>query len=285
MDRNIEITPATQPTTPVKVRLYFKQSELTALQNQAGSGVTGLNDIVVTKINALCSGTAAGVGTLIVPDSRSTYLTNGYVVELTVSSFSTFYLHAGNTALPVTISYFDAIKSGNNNLIKWSTSTEQNNKGFEVERSADGIRFSSIGFIAAAGNGNSNQAQQYEFSDNHILHGNNYYRLKQIDLNAAVQYSKVVLIKGNTSTNTIINQLYPNPAKNQITVSVNAAAKEKINLLVTDVTGKKIIAQQFAVNQGMNNLNVDITNIQSGVYLIQIVDNSQSNSIPFKFIK
>ena len=286
MDRNIEITPTTQPTTPVKVRLYFKQTELTALQNQIGSGVTGLNDIVVTKINSICAATVSSIGSLIIPDSKASYLSNGYVVELTLNSFSTFYMHGGNTALPASINQFEVARIGNKNLLKWSTLTEQNNKGFEIQRSADGIRFAAINFIpSATANGNSNALLNYELLDYNALAGNNYYRLKQIDLNGIEKYSAVVLVKAIGTNGIVLNQVYPNPAKQQINITINSAIKEKIDLLITDITGKKTMIKQVTINSGDNNIPLDISLIKSGIYLISILDKNQTSHSPIKFVK
>ena len=83
------------------------------------------------------------------------------------------------------------VKIKNNQaLLTWSTANEINNKGFEVELSRDNKTFSSIGFVAAVKT--STGINNYSFTDNKLLSGSNYYRLKQVDNDGASRYSSVV---------------------------------------------------------------------------------------------
>ena len=88
-----------------------------------------------------------------------------------------------NSILPVELSSFTASENAGKSQLEWTTLTETNNRGFQVERSANGSEWMKIGFVfSKASEGNSTQKLQYSYTDNNPLHGDNYYRLKQYDL-------------------------------------------------------------------------------------------------------
>ena len=158
-----------------------------------------------------------------------------------------------NGALPVTLTEFYGQKHGSANDLYWSTAYEQSNRGFDIERSADGMHFQSIGSIA--GQINSNSLQHYSFSDQQPFAGKNYYRLKQSDQDNRIQYSKIILLQNN-----VIDRLtvFPIPANNFITIQ--SSAENPIN--ITDATGRKI----KAIYKPANSISLDISKWPSGIY-------------------
>ncbi|MBK6682361.1 MAG: hypothetical protein IPG53_21365 [Ignavibacteriales bacterium] len=117
--------------------------------------------------------------------------------------------HEGSIALPVEFTTFTAQQSGEAVILDWSTSTETNNMGFEVERSVDGLTFNKIGFIKGAGT--STTKQSYKFTDNSALNGTNYYRLRQIDLNGEFVYTSAIEVNFASVNDFTLHQNYPNP--------------------------------------------------------------------------
>jgi hypothetical protein len=89
--------------------------------------------------------------------------------------------------LPITLLYFTARADGKRSLLNWETATEINNDRFEIERSPDGISFSKIDQVPGAGN--SSIHISYQWYDNDPLKGNNYYRLKQVDIDGKFTHS------------------------------------------------------------------------------------------------
>ncbi|NMD28549.1 MAG: hypothetical protein GYA79_02435, partial [Bacteroidetes bacterium] len=77
-------------------------------------------------------------------------------------------------------------------LLQWNTNAEFNSQEFIIERSADGINFSSKGTIPAAGN--STAPRQYNFNDSNVPAGDYYYRIKQTHTNGSVLYSNVIVL-------------------------------------------------------------------------------------------
>jgi trimeric autotransporter adhesin len=186
---------------------------------------------------------------------------------------------------PATLSSFSGIKQTNANLLSWTTSTEQNNAGFNLERSADGTNYSSLGFIASkATNGNSNATLTYDFSDVKPLTGTNYYRLKQTDKDGKAAYSQVVLLKGAKNAGVDISVVYPNPVQNTLNVVLTAATTEKVNITVLDVNGKVLSQQTTQLAAGDNKLPINVSKFAAGNYSVQVITENGVSNIT-KFVK
>jgi Secretion system C-terminal sorting domain/Endonuclease/Exonuclease/phosphatase family/Family of unknown function (DUF5689) len=156
--------------------------------------------------------------------------------------------------------------------LDWATSSEINSNYFSIERSTDGKDFKAIEQVKAAGN--SNQKINYTFDDNSFLATNNvvYYRLKQVDFNGAFKYSKTVAIYTEITKNTPI-KVYPNPAKNTISVD-NSASIKSINIY--NLQG--VLMAKSLIN------NVDISTFSAGIYLLE-VENTEGSLSRIKFVK
>lgn len=187
---------------------------------------------------------------------------------------------------PVSLADFIGTQTRNGNLLSWTTLNELNNKGFDLERSADGVNFSSIASIASkAINGNSTSQLSYDFTDNKSLNGNNYYRLKQADKDGKTTFSQVVLIKGNKVNATSISAIYPNPAKDKLSITLSSATSERVTLSIIDVTGKVLIQKSIMVNIGDLNITENISNLNQGNYLVKLSDASGNTTDLKKIVK
>lgn len=96
----------------------------------------------------------------------------------------------GGGPVPVSLLYFNGQLNGDHVLLYWQTANELNNDYFDIERSADGRRFSPIGRVQGAGN--SQVPQSYSFPDKFPLNGMNQYRLKQVDRDGRSEYSGII---------------------------------------------------------------------------------------------
>ncbi|MBX2930650.1 MAG: T9SS type A sorting domain-containing protein [Chitinophagaceae bacterium] len=189
-------------------------------------------------------------------------------------------------SVPVTYSSFTGRKEGNTNLLEWTTATEANNLGFELQRSADGRSYSKLDFISSkADNGNSNIALSYTYNDNKPLASNNYYRLKQMDKDGRVNYSNVVLLKGEKATRVSITGVYPNPTRNTLSVNIASPSTERVSIVVTDISGKVLVQQNVELNAGDNVKQIDVSRLSQGTYLIKTICNNGCESAVIKFAK
>src|SRR5690606_29687064 len=110
------------------------------------------------------------------------------------------------------------LKNGQSTL-SWSTLSESNNRGFEIQKSIDGKEFKSIAFInSKAENGNSSSVLTYSYIDNTAVSGTNYYRLNQIDLDGKSQLHEIKAVDLELSKPVI--EVYPNPATSYVKIKV-----------------------------------------------------------------
>jgi subtilisin-like proprotein convertase family protein len=187
---------------------------------------------------------------------------------------------------PVSLLTFSGYREGSHNFLKWSTASEQTNKGFQVERSTDGVNYSSIGFVnSKALNGNSSSLLQYGFNDNNLSGSKQYYRLRQIDIDSREKLSNIILIKGQRPTRLNLSGLFPNPANNIVNIILDAPVADDVKLMVTDLSGKLIKQQSASVEAGTNTIPIDISRFTSGTYSIKLTCKSNSETVTGKFIK
>lgn len=170
-------------------------------------------------------------------------------------------------AVPLRLLSFTGKASGNETILNWNTENEQNTARFEVERSADGRTFVSIGSVTAAGSG----AHTYSMADQKPFNGYNYYRLKMIDLDGRYTYSDVVKIKfgGNSGL-----QITPVPAVDFITAKVNNISLAGTHARIYNAAGA-VIADIILDST----TKVDISTWAKGTYTLKTADES------YRFIK
>jgi hypothetical protein len=187
---------------------------------------------------------------------------------------------------PVSLLSFSGYREGSHNLLKWSTASEQDNKGFQIERSTDGINYSSIGFVNSRSvNGNSASLLHYTFNDNNLQGSKQYYRLKQSDIDGRETLSNIILIKGQLPTSLTLSGLFPNPANNIISIIVDAPDGNEVELMITDMNGRLIKRQSAAVEAGTNTIPVDISKLTNGIYAVKLNCKSTCETVTGKFIK
>jgi hypothetical protein len=257
----------------------------TALWSSTGKTSTlGLNTITVPNI-------AVTDSFYVAVKQTGTSLTLSYQLENPLRSNAIFYksstgswsdiggdiyrLMIGVTfssPLPVSITSFTGERRSDGNLLSWATATEANNKGFELQRSADGREFSTIAVIASkAVGGNSNTMLNYSYIDPKALKGNNYYRLVQTDKDGKTSVSTVVFIKALKTDRLEIVSVYPNPATTQLNLQLGAAKAGSVSFVVTDLSGKVVMQQMAQVAEGDNNLQLNISKLVAGNYFVKAV--------------
>lgn len=201
------------------------------------------------------------------------------------SRFSPFAISKTSGPLPVSFLSFAGQKQGSVNKLVWSTASESNNRGFEVQRSVDGISYITIGFVNSLSvNGNSSDVLNYSFIDNAVAGTKQYYRLRQVDNDNRSRFSTIVLIKGETPLITSIDGLFPNPANTMINVLVAAPAKEKVTLVISDLSGKVVSQKVITAEAGSNTIPVDISLLNKGSYFVRLVCENGCESAS-KFLK
>ncbi|HMK25760.1 MAG TPA: T9SS type A sorting domain-containing protein [Chitinophagaceae bacterium] len=204
-----------------------------------------------------------------------------------MAGFSDFGI--GSTSLnplPISLLNFSGYKDGSRNQLRWTTSSEQDNSGFEVQRSTDGINYTVLGFVnSQATGGNSSIQLNYVFADNNIIGSRQYYRLRQVDFAGNSKFSNIVLIKGNKPLTLMIDGLFPNPASNIVNVLIATPGKDKVTMIVTDIAGRTVIQQQLNVETGSSTIPLDISRLTNGTYMVKLVCSSNCEMAVGKFVK
>lgn len=185
--------------------------------------------------------------------------------------------------LPVTLVYFNGSLIDDKVDLLWKTLTENNNRGFVIQRSIDGRNFNDIGFIASeAVNGNSSVETHYQYIDKSYNSGANFYRLKQIDKDGRFVYSQVVSILVKTTL--FVEKIYPLPSDRDLHVRLYSPQAQSISMIIADVLGKVWQKTQLNVKEGSSEYLLNVSALSKGVYILQI-NNVQGRMETKKFVK
>lgn len=166
------------------------------------------------------------------------------------------------TVLPVHLLSFKANANATAVQLTWVTANEVNNKGFDVESSSNGKTWNKIGFVSAK---DQQGKTNYNFVDANPFKGDNYYRLKQIDLNGKFEYSNVALANFKLQNNLLV---YPNPVLSQVTFKTNNLNYVGKQLAIYNSVGKKVATVSIAAAQTI----IDLSTLNAGIYFIKLPD-------------
>lgn len=151
-------------------------------------------------------------------------------------------------------------------LVKWATISEHNNEYFTIEHSTDGIHFTNIGKISSLGytaNGFS-----YEFIDSKPGIGNNFYRIRMVDIANKSTYSEIKIVQVSDNVHHMLS-IFPNPAVNSISLKLNTKENEELKVEIYNPTGNKELAKTCIMQHQKAEL--DIGNLKTGLYAIVAV--------------
>lgn len=183
-----------------------------------------------------------------------------------------------NIPLPVTLVNFEVYKHDNTKaLLKWETASENQNTGFQIEHSNDGIYWNYLDFVnSKAPNGFSSSKLYYDYIDQIPDRGINYYRLKQIDIDNKFSYSPIRMLKFDKYGYPII--ISPNPAGEKVMITNLSSSVNKVT--ITDVTGRVV----YTDNVGLGNDYIDLNNFATGIYILSVM-NEYGVITNFKLVK
>lgn len=171
--------------------------------------------------------------------------------------------------IPVELVSFSAFAVNDNVMLNWSTATEINNRGFEIERTSSSKGWEKVGFVA--GFGTTTESKSYSYSDQNVGVGSYTYRLKQMDFDGKFTYSNEVNVEVHPPLIFALEQNYPNPFNPVTAIKYSIPQYGFVNLSVYNLLGEKV-ATLINSNQkaGRYELNFDASGLASGVYFYSI---------------
>jgi len=175
-----------------------------------------------------------------------------------------------DVVVPVELTSFTTENVEGDVIIKWQTSTEKNNSGFELERSQEsGIggqkNWENISFVE--GNGTTTEVHEYTYRDKIEKPGSYYYRLKQFDFDGTITYSREIEVDINGPTKFTLMQNYPNPFNPATTIKFTLPVKLDIVIAVYNSIGERVTEIfKGEMEEGYHEVKFDAANLSSGVY-------------------
>ena len=189
--------------------------------------------------------------------------------------------------VPVELLAFTASVKNSDVELLWSTASELNNMGFEIERSIDGPdNFVTIGFVE--GKGSSTEINYYSFTDHPQVSGVNqlYYRLKQVDFDGTFSYSDVANVSYDVPAEFVLGQNYPNPFNPSTRISYFVPQESFVSIKVYDFLGREVMT---LVNEtrsvGSYEISFDASNMPSGTYFYTLIAENYSSTKKMILIK
>lgn len=230
------------------------------------STATGLFFIDQTTVN----GPAGTVGCFLVQAITG-------LQDLASNSFPT------NSLLPVQLGDFTAVKQGTNAAVKWTTFTESNCDHFEVERSYDGISFTTVGNVQAFGT--TTDQKNYQFLDPITVNsGIIYYRLRTIDKDGKAAVSKIVSLRINGGSIKDFT-VFPNPFSNDLKIQLSSDKQAPVQIRISNAAGQLVVSKNIMLQKGENIvvMSSELNSLKPGMHLMEII--SEDGKMTQKIIK
>jgi photosystem II stability/assembly factor-like uncharacterized protein len=205
--------------------------------------------------------------------SSNEMLTYDYKVMVCVSGTTNggVWVYTDSSLIPVELSGFTATSENGKVELNWTTATELNNSGFEIERTSamPGQVWDKIGFVP--GFGTTTEKHFYSFIDDGLNNGTYLYRLKQIDFDGSYKYSNIFEAEVNQPFIFSVEQNFPNPFNPTTNIKYAIGSRQFISLKVFDVLGNGIATLVDEEKPAGNyEVKFDGVNLPSGIYFYKV---------------
>jgi hypothetical protein len=216
------------------------------------------------------------------------FSSNGLKIYV-ASSDDGVFVYDVSSFIPVELTSFTCTAENKNVMLVWSTATELNNRGFEIQRRNlnldDNNQWMTLGFVE--GNGTTSQMNNYFYSDMNLTTGKYSYRLMQIDYNGmTTESNEIEVIISDQPEKFVLHQNYPNPFNPETEIKFEIPEPGLVNLKVFDILGKEIttlVNEELA--SGIYETNFDGSNLSSGTYFLTLRTKNHSSIVKMTLIK
>ncbi len=245
--------------------------------NLIGTGVGNFEmaSDLVGSLDEYVFGVVDGTGNFIDPGSNDQLYGPGFNIVGNLQ-----LLPLSNVPIPVKFTGFNVVNKENNGLLNWQVENESALTDFyEVERSLNGRDFVALTQIASKQNGSS--ANVYEHTDLNLKSLRTdiiYYRIKQIDKDGKFTYTEIKSIRLDGKAFAV--NIYPNPVKVSGNVNIDLVDDIKVNIQLTDVTGKEVQVAAINGKKGLNIYTLNMAALSAGTYQLKVIAGNESKVIP-----
>jgi len=239
--------------------------------------ISGTEPAFNLKHGASANNDPANIGGVYIRQGGSTIASNLIIDGIRIGT-------AWSDVVPVELTSFTAITQNNNVILNWSTASELNNHGFEIQRATQGNEFVTIGFVS--GHGTTTETKNYRFVDANLSAGNYTYRLKQVDFNGTFSYSDEINVDVTSPVQFELAQNYPNPFNPSTIIKFTIPQSSNVTLKIFNTLGQEV---STLINQnmesGVHTINFDASELNSGVYFYRLDAESYSEVKKMTLIK
>jgi hypothetical protein len=189
---------------------------------------------------------------------------------------------SNSASTPSLMMSFDGQVQSQTADLNWVMENETDCKYFVVERSGDTGGYDSIGVVTGL---NNNNQTTYIYADDHMLNGNNYYRLRQVDMEGVVRYSKVVSLYDMRQEAAPRMSVYPNPTTATLNFSINSTSTQQIFVQIYSISGVLLQSSEQTLNAGNNLQSIAVNNLKTGNYFLKVSNREGNSQFVQPFVK
>jgi hypothetical protein len=245
-------------------------TEINALEVQFAGGPVGVTSEV--RLSHLADGGSTGQDAFYVQIGGNDYTNytsmfygSGSANGGSYSSYN--YATISGVALPVKFSNFGVAKRENDGVLNWMVQNQTSNTAsYSVERSFDAKEFTKIATINA-----NLSTTSYNYTDAGVVATRNsgmiFYRIKQLDKDGFATYSEIKAIRAGKNLGLMV---YPNPAKDVTTVTIDASEAGIMQVSLVDASGREVMTKKLSVERGSNQKSISLSGIAAGSYVVKV---------------
>ena len=252
------ITIVITPNAGYKVRVDAVEVTLKLSGSSGTATVTvgGTTPFGTAAVDNNCSTTVfAGTPVESMNSVTITIVVSGYTGNRSLT-FDDILIVGASPLLPIELSKFNVKKTEKSVMLSWATASEKNNDHFEIQKSANGTEFQTIGQVK--GSGTNLSGASYNFEDKNPSVGIAYYRLKQVDDDGKYAYTAVRSILFGKSKIAVFSTI----AKDRISLTVSD--DQIVPFDIINLNGQKVLA-----GKAIGQYTIDVSNLHSGIYFIR----------------
>lgn len=189
------------------------------------------------------------------------------------NNFLAYGIASRNQTLPIELLSFEAERKNQYTVnLEWSTASETNNQGFEIERMlANKQEFQTLAFVPAEEGGGNHRLRNYHYPDPNAYHGFSYYRLKQLDEDGQFSYSEVRVVDNNRNQEEIGLKVYPNPTANELQLYLSHLQEEQRALIqIVNTAGTIVYEEEHTISQNKVITIEAVANLNAASYFVKI---------------